>query len=101
MSMYRMAGASVSGTTTWESQILSYRVFIVPNNVLATKRHKRHKSFVIFVPFCGYSLCCIRHPNIVADQLAHFFGRNNPLFRFFASRPAFEVGSAIAAAQHL
>src|SRR5438105_14461165 len=58
-------------------------------------------SFVPFVPFCGYSLSCIGHTYVVADQLAHFFGRNNSLLRFFASASAFEIGGAIAAAQHL
>src|SRR2546425_10295429 len=40
-----MAGVSVSATTTWESQILSYKVFIF-QPLLATKRHKIHKNIL-------------------------------------------------------
>src|SRR6266850_2132721 len=95
-----MAGASVSGTTTWESQILSYSVFIVPNDFSATKRHRNQKSLCLLCFFVAIPLGCIGHPNIITDQLAHFFGRNDPLFRFFAPGPALEIGSAITAAQH-
>src|SRR5207247_10838859 len=69
-----MAGASLSGTTTWESQILSYKVFIF--------------------------LCCIGHPNIVTHEFAHFPGRDDPLFGFFTAGPALQIRCAVAAAQY-
>src|SRR5437868_4919722 len=92
-----MAGASVSGTTTWESQILSYKVFIVPNGLLATKKHKN--PFEPFAPLCGHSSCRIGHAYIVTDQLTHFLRRDDPLFRFLAAGPALQIRSTVAAAQ--
>src|SRR6266436_5604168 len=72
-----MAGASVSGTTTWASQILSYKVLIVLTDLLRS----------------------VRHSYVVTDQLAHLFGRDDPLFSFFAAA-ALKVRRSIAAAQY-
>src|SRR5438552_19018076 len=76
-----MAGASVSGTTTWAFQILSYRVFI------------------ICLCLCGWFLCCVRHPYVIADQLTHFLGRNDSLLCFFSTAPALQIRCPIAAAK--
>src|SRR5262245_60626773 len=108
-----MAGASVSGTTTWESQILSYKVFIFQTS------HSHSTFFNSFTlswtaPYnsrfatvsalyerprsISHSLGCVRHTYIVTHQFAHFPGRDNPLFGFFTACPALQVRGAVAAA---
>src|SRR5215467_14505478 len=78
-----IAGASVSGTTTCASQILSYRVFIFVTMILK-----------------NIGLRSVGHTDVITDQLAHFLRRDDSLLYFLAPSPALQIRSSITTAQH-
>src|SRR5207244_6029425 len=78
-----MAGASVSATTTWESQILSYKVFIFQHVISHKEAQNSQKYFGCFVPF----FVAIPYPmSHRASEYSHTPVRPFPWSRRFALR---------------